>query len=102
MLVTLRNAGEVISASDLRKPVGRAPTKNELKMAQQLVGALEGEFEPANYKDEYRERVMDFIERKAKRRAPKLRAVKSKRATTALDDVLARSLQKLKKEKRAA
>jgi len=102
LLVTLRNAEEVIAAADLPKPSGRAPTQNELKMATQLVGALAGEFNAADYKDEYRERVMQFIERKAKGHAPKLQAVKSKRKTTALDDVLARSLERIRKEKRAA
>src|SRR5258705_1723890 len=43
LLVTLRNAAEVISARDLPKPAGRAPTARELAMAKQLVGLLEGE-----------------------------------------------------------
>jgi DNA end-binding protein Ku len=102
MLVTLRNAEEVISARDLPKPAGREPTQNEIKMAKQLVAALEGEFNPAEYKDEYRDRVMEFIERKAKGHAPRLHAVKSKRKTTSLDDMLARSLKAVKKAKRAA
>jgi DNA end-binding protein Ku len=102
MLVTLRNAEEVISARDLPKPAGREPTQNEIKMAKQLVAALEGEFNPADYKDEYRDRVMEFIERKAKGHAPRLHAVKSKRKTTSLDDMLARSLKAVKKAKRAA
>jgi DNA end-binding protein Ku len=101
MLVTLRPAEEVIAASDLPKPGGRTPTQNELKMARQLVDALEGEFDPTEYEDEYRARVEEFLERKAKGRKPKLQVVKSRRKTTALDDMLARSLEKLKKEKRA-
>jgi DNA end-binding protein Ku len=102
MLVTLRNAEEVISARDLPEPAGREPSQNEVKMARQLVGALEGEFDPAEYKDEYRERVMKFIERKAKGHAPRLRAVKSKRKTSDLGDMLTRSLKAVKKAKRAA
>lgn len=103
ILSTLRNADEVISADELPKPAGRAPTQKEVTMAKHLVGMLEGEFNPAEYKDEYRERVMDFIEKKAKGHAPKLRAVKSKRTTTSLDSVLAKSIEALKKkEKRAA
>ncbi len=102
LLVTLRNAAEVISARDLPKPAGRAPTQKELNMAKQLVGLLEGEFNAADYKDEYRQRVMEFIEHKAKGKAPRLRAVKSKRKAASLDSVLAKSLQSLKKEKRAA
>jgi DNA end-binding protein Ku len=102
VLVTLRNAEEVISARDLPKPAGRAPTQKELAMAKQLVGLLEGEFNPKDYKDEYRERVKGFIEKKAKGKAPRLHAVKSKRKTSSLDSVLAKSLQALKKQKRAA
>ncbi|HUS12571.1 MAG TPA: Ku protein [Pyrinomonadaceae bacterium] len=102
MLVTLRNAEEVISAKDLPKPSGRAPTQKELNMAKQLVGMLEDEFNAADYKDEYRERVMEFIEKKAKGKAPRLRAVKAKRKPSSLDSVLQKSLQALRKEKRAA
>jgi DNA end-binding protein Ku len=102
VLYTLRHAEEVISARDLPKPAGRAPTQKELGMAKQLVGLLEGEFDPKAFKDEYRERVMEFIEKKAKGKAPRLRAVKTKRKATSLDSVLQKSLQSLKKGKRAA
>jgi DNA end-binding protein Ku len=102
VLVTLRNAEEVISAQDLPKPGGRAPTQKELNMAKQLVALLEGEFNAKDYKDEYRERVMEFIEKKAKGKAPRLHAVKSRRKTSSLDSVLEKSLQSLRKEKRAA
>jgi DNA end-binding protein Ku len=101
-LFTLRDANEVILAKDLAKPAGAAPTQKELAMAQQLVEMLQGEFNPADYKDEYRERVMEFIERKAKGRAPRLAPVKTKRPAAALDSVLAKSIAALKKEKRAA
>jgi DNA end-binding protein Ku len=37
----------------------------ELKMAQQLIDSLSTEFDPSRYKDEYRDRVLDLIERKA-------------------------------------
>jgi non-homologous end joining protein Ku len=72
-------------------------------MATQLVDMLKGEFDPKDYKDEYRKRVMEFIERKAKGRAPTLRAVKTKRKTADLGNVLEKSIAALKKkEKRAA
>jgi DNA end-binding protein Ku len=103
MLVTLRNAEEVISAKDLPKPAGRAPTQKELSMAKQLVSLLEeDEFNAKDYKDEYRERVMEFIEKKAKGKAPRLHAVKAKRKASSLDSVLEKSLRSLRKEKRAA
>ena len=103
LLVTLRSAEEVISAKDLPKPAGRAPTQKELNMAKQLVELLEeDEFNAKDYKDEYRERVMEFIEKKARGKAPRLHAVKSKRKVSELDSVLEKSLRSLRKEKRAA
>jgi len=101
-LVTLRNAGEVISARELPKPAGPAPNAKELAMAKTLVSMLAGEFNAADYKDEYRERVMEFIENKAKGKAPRLRAVKSRAKTGSLDSILTKSLESLKKGKRAA
>jgi DNA end-binding protein Ku len=37
----------------------------ELKMAQQLIDSLSSEFDPERYHDEYREKVLELIERKA-------------------------------------
>ena len=37
----------------------------ELKMAQQLIASLSADFDPAKFKDDYRERVLDLIEKKA-------------------------------------
>jgi DNA end-binding protein Ku len=40
-------------------------SERELDMAQQLIDSLTSEFEPEKYRDEYRERVLELIERKA-------------------------------------
>ncbi|HTX46819.1 MAG TPA: Ku protein [Solirubrobacteraceae bacterium] len=40
-------------------------TPRELKMAEQLIESLSTEFDPGKYHDEYRERVLELIERKA-------------------------------------
>src|SRR6187431_2358337 len=40
-------------------------TDRELAMARQLIEAQATEFDPSKYRDEYRERVLDLIERKA-------------------------------------
>ncbi len=39
--------------------------KREVQMAEQLIESLSTDFEPEKYRDEYRERVLDLIERKA-------------------------------------
>jgi DNA end-binding protein Ku len=101
VLVTLRHTEEVLSAKDLPRPAGRAPEKKELSMAKQLVELLKGEFNPKEFKDEYRERVMGFVEKKARGHKPKLHLVKTKRKTTSLNTVLAKSIEALKKKKAA-
>jgi DNA end-binding protein Ku len=40
-------------------------TKRELDMAKQLIESLSGDFDASQYRDEYRERVLELIERKA-------------------------------------
>jgi DNA end-binding protein Ku len=40
-------------------------SKREVDMAQQLIESLSAEFDPSKYKDTYRERVLELIERKA-------------------------------------
>ncbi len=40
-------------------------TKRELDMAKQLIESLSGDFDPSGVRDEYRDRVLDLIERKA-------------------------------------
>ncbi len=65
LLTTLHWPDEIRSTADLDlgdedydfKPA-------ELKMAQQLVSAMTGEFDPAQYKDEYREALETIIEAK--------------------------------------
>jgi DNA end-binding protein Ku len=40
-------------------------SERELQMAEQLISSLSREFDPTKYKDDYRERVISLIERKA-------------------------------------
>lgn len=65
MLVTLRHAGETVAASEIRVPAGRQSDPKELAMARQLLSMLEGSFDASEYRDEYRERVLDLIRKKA-------------------------------------
>jgi DNA end-binding protein Ku len=65
---TMLFADEVIPPEKLdeRPSDGKAKTsQKELQMAQQLIDSLAEDFEPESYKDEYRERVIEMIERKA-------------------------------------
>jgi DNA end-binding protein Ku len=96
ILVTLRHAGEVVSAKELPAPGGRPLDPRETQMAQQLISVLADSFRPEDFHDEYRERVLQFIEAKAEGRHPKLKTIPKKAGTTSLLDALSASLSKAK------
>jgi DNA end-binding protein Ku len=64
---TMRYADEVVDIDSLEGVPGEdvAVNERELQMARQLVEALSGSFEPGKYHDEYREQLLDLIERKS-------------------------------------
>ena len=78
-LTAIRPAGEVLTMetmlfADELVPSDRLDelpdddtraTERELAMARQLIESQATEFDPTKYRDEYRERVLDLIERKA-------------------------------------
>ncbi len=99
LLMTLRTAEEVLSARDLPKPSGRDFDPRELKMAEQLVTALAGEFHPEKFKDEYRERVMQLIQAKARGEQRPLKEVPRKKPPQSLLDSLSASLAAVKEKK---
>jgi DNA end-binding protein Ku len=69
-LTTMRFHDEVTSPQDLDGEVfeeakPKKPEKRELDMAKQLIDSLTSDFEPDKYRDEYREELLDLLERKA-------------------------------------
>jgi DNA end-binding protein Ku len=69
-LTTMRFHDEVTSPQDLdgevfeeEKP--KKPEQRELQMAKQLIESLTSDFKPNSYRDEYREELLDLLERKA-------------------------------------
>ena len=67
-LTTMRFADEVVPPSDLEDalPDGKQRVaKKEVEMAERLIESLTTEFDPASYRDEYREQLLALIERKA-------------------------------------
>ncbi len=68
MMETMIFADEVVPHDELDGLPDAKELKasdRELTMAQQLIESLSSEFEPTKYRDEYREKVLDLIERKA-------------------------------------
>jgi DNA end-binding protein Ku len=73
VLSTMRFREEVVPESDYGFP--HAQIKGpELKMAQQLVDGLAGEWNPEKYTNEYRANLLKIIEAKRKNRTPRLEA----------------------------
>jgi DNA end-binding protein Ku len=67
-LSTMLFGDEVLSTDRLDELDGLADaeaSQRELTMAQQLISSLSADFDPSKFKDDYRERVLDLIERKA-------------------------------------
>jgi DNA end-binding protein Ku len=68
MMETMIFADEVVPAGeidDLPEAKELKASDRELQMAQQLIDSLSSDFEPEKYHDEYREKVLELIERKA-------------------------------------
>src|SRR5215204_2354956 len=69
-LTTMRFHDEVTSPGDLDGEVfeeakPKKPDQRELEMAKQLIESLTSDFKPTAYRDEYREELLDLLERKA-------------------------------------
>jgi DNA end-binding protein Ku len=96
LLNTLRRAEEVVPITALEAPGGRELDDREVELAERLLSALEDHFDPAAFRDEYRDRVLAFIESKAKGEAPKLQKPKKKKAERSLVKALEQSLRRAK------
>lgn len=67
-LTTMRFADEVVPPAELEDVLpAKEPKvgKREVEMAEQLIESLSRDFDPAAYRDEYREDLLALIERKA-------------------------------------
>jgi len=90
MLVRLRHTEEVVPASALTAPTGRAADPREVALAEQLVAALEGPFDPSELEGTYQERVRELVLAKA---AGKVVSIKQARAKKVPKGSLASALQ---------
>ena len=71
ILMLLRFPQEIKSAAKLDFPSSTAkefqPAKREMELAERLIDEMSGKWKPDDYHDEYREALMDFIEKKISR-----------------------------------
>jgi DNA end-binding protein Ku len=100
MLATLRHAAELVSASALPRPTGRAHSEKELSMAEQLIASYTGELDLTSFHDEYRERVLSLVDKKAHGKRVRLAKPPVKREEPSLLAALEKSLKAPKRDKR--
>ena len=68
-MATMRFADEVVDPGQLDDVMGEDDVKvdkREVEMAKKLIDSLAADFDAGKYRDEYREELLDLIERKAK------------------------------------
>lgn len=87
-LTTMRFADEVVPTTELEEVLpDKAPkvAKKEQEMAEQLIESLSTDFDPAAYRDEYREQLLGLIERKAEGKEIVASEAEAPKATKAPD-----------------
>jgi DNA end-binding protein Ku len=98
-MTTLRRAEQVLAVPDARPDKARTPSDAEIKLAEQLVDSITGEFAPEEWQNEYRQRLHKLIEAKAKGTKLRLVTPKPKEATSDLAESLRASLAASKGKK---
>jgi len=95
---TLHWPDEIRSTEDLDVPEDVKVSPAELKMAENLVGMMASEFEPSEYKDEYKQAVLKLVEAKVEKREV-IEAPEPEAETTVVDlmSALKASVEKAKK-----
>jgi DNA end-binding protein Ku len=93
LLDTLRSAQEVVQIEAVHPPASRAPDPREIKLAEQLVGTLEGEFDAGDYRDEHRAQVMALLEAKAQGKVVRFPKAAKRKPTDSLIADLEASLK---------
>ena len=83
---------QVVPASALPAPAGRALDEREIAMARQLVAAMGDPFDIAAYHDEYRERVAELMQARAAGKVVKFPRAQVRKTDVDLADVLQASL----------
>ncbi len=94
MLLTLRTKDEVLplDAADLRDD--SELEQKQLAMARQLIEMLSGDFEPESLVDEYRESVLELIDRKKEGKVAKPRKAEEPPVAADLSKALEQSLKR--------
>ncbi len=97
MLMSLHHAEEIIPLEALKPPAGPALDQRELGMARQLIEMLASDFDPQEYHDEFRDRVLQMLADKEHGKQVKKRAPAPREPGMDLGRALEASLQQARK-----
>lgn len=92
MLLLLRYPQEVVPADEYSFPEGSPSSyrlgEREFDMAQQLVSSMSGEWDPSQYRDEFRSRLTKVIEERLRQKGARVEAPQEEEAVQASDKVV--------------
>jgi DNA end-binding protein Ku len=97
MLMSLHHTEEVIPVESLTAPEGPPLDKRELGMARQLIEMLEAEFQPQEFHDEFRERVLEMLAAKAKGKKVRKHVPAAHERSMDISQALAASIEQVRK-----
>lgn len=96
---TLRRADQVLAFSGIEPAKSVAPQANELKLAEQLVASIAADFDPQQWQNDYRKRLCELIEAKARGEKIKPPARRKKAAQGSLAENLRASIAAAREKK---
>jgi DNA end-binding protein Ku len=105
LLELMHFADELASQAEFDFPAkAEKASAGEVKSATMLIDAMTAKFDPAAFKDKYREELMALIEARAHGQQVKTRSAKPRRPTNVIDlrDMLDESVAQTRKQRRKA
>ena len=99
---TMRFAHEIVDAGSLNLPKQVELSKKETELADMLINSMTDKFEPAKYKDDYYEKMLEIIQNKVEGVTPAAPAVRAKGPGKVVDlmEVLKQSLKETQSQKK--
>lgn len=94
MLITMRHAHQVVPLAGLEAPGGEDLSPRDLLMARQLINMLESDFDPMQFQDEYRARVLELVAEKQQGKNVKKLKPKQPQPSSDINKALQASLQR--------
>lgn len=99
VMETMRFADELVEPSEVKLPEAQGFGPKEIKLAEQIIEGLSGEFEPEKYRDQYRENLEKVLQAKSKGKSARLKESPEPEMGGVIDlqERLAASLKEVKK-----